>query len=126
MTDTINVADLVRYDPARNCFVLRGTNVKQTCNCLPDSPFHWAHNPRPSIFFNDLQFRAKGISEKSTAQLATESVDRRRANGEMVNYMHGIGEHTVEKEKRLLAYKQFGIYSKAGPSLKKPNKHEAA
>jgi hypothetical protein len=26
----------------------------------------------------------------------------------------------------LIAYKQFGIYSKAGPSLKKPNKHEAA
>jgi hypothetical protein len=30
------------------------------CKCHPDSPFHWAHNPRPSIFLQDPIFRAKG------------------------------------------------------------------
>ena len=30
------------------------------CKCHPDSPFHWRHNPRPSVFFQDPVFRAKG------------------------------------------------------------------
>jgi len=30
------------------------------CKCRPDSPFHWRHNPRPSIFLQDVAFRAKG------------------------------------------------------------------
>lgn len=121
---TINTLDLVRYDHARNCFVLKGHTVKQTCNCHPDSPFHWAHSPRPSIFMQDVSFRAKGSSDKSIGQVVTDNLEARRAKGEMVGYMHGIGQHTLEKEKHLLAYKQFGIYSKAVPSLKKPNKHE--
>ena len=32
------------------------------CKCHPDSPFHWAHNQRPSIFFQDVAFRAKGLA----------------------------------------------------------------
>ena len=35
----------------------------------------------------------------------------------------GIGKTTKDKEEQMLAYKQFGVYSKATPS-KKPNKHE--
>ena len=34
---------------------------KLTCNCHPDSPYHWAHNKRPSIFMQDQAFRAKGV-----------------------------------------------------------------
>jgi hypothetical protein len=30
------------------------------CKCHPESPFHWRHNPRPSIFLQDPVFRAKG------------------------------------------------------------------
>jgi hypothetical protein len=30
------------------------------CKCHPESPFHWRHNPKPSIFFQDPVFRAKG------------------------------------------------------------------
>lgn len=123
MTD-INTLDLVRYDPTRNCFVLKGPAVKQTCNCHPDSPFHWAHNKRLSIFAQDISFRPKGTSDKGVGQIQSDVVEKRRAAGEMVGYMHGIGQHTLEKEKQLIAYKQFGVYSKAGPSLKKPNKHE--
>lgn len=121
----MNILDLVRYDTARNCFVLKGSSVpKQTCNCHPDSPFHWAHNPRPSVFAQDVTFRAKGSSDKSIGQVVTDNLDARRAKGEMVGYMHGIGSHTLKKEIHLLAYKQFGIYSKAKPSIRNPNKHE--
>jgi hypothetical protein len=35
---------------------------KQTCNCHPHSPFHWAHNKQPSIFMQDATFRAKGTA----------------------------------------------------------------
>jgi hypothetical protein len=58
MIDTIA---LTRYDPVLNCFVLKGTMKKPTCNCHPDSPFHWAHNKQPSIFLQDVAFRAKGV-----------------------------------------------------------------
>jgi len=57
MIDTIA---LTRYDPVLNCFVLKGNMKKLTCNCHPDSPFHWVHNKRPSIFLQDPLFRAKG------------------------------------------------------------------
>lgn len=58
---TTPVLDLVEYNPALNCFVLKGLMKKQPCKCHPDSPFHWAHNPRPSIFLQDVAFRAKGV-----------------------------------------------------------------
>jgi hypothetical protein len=57
MIDTIA---LTRYDPERNCFVLKGTMKKLACNCHPNSPFHWAYNKQPSIFLQDVAFRAKG------------------------------------------------------------------
>jgi hypothetical protein len=95
----VKVLDLVRYDPERNCFVLRGTNVEQTCNCHPNSPFHWMHDKRPSIFLQDIAFRAKGVA---------------------VTMEPGL---TVSQS--LLAYKQFGIYSRAQPNVKPSlNKHE--
>ena len=99
MSDTINVADIVRYDPVRNCFVLKGPMKKQPCKCHPDSPFHWAHNTRPSIFLQDVMFRAKGVT------------------------LHV--EDNLTKEQSMIAYKQFGIFSRAHP-LTKPslNKHE--
>lgn len=100
----MQVLDLVRFDHTRNCFVLKGNPMAaQRCNCHPYSPFHWAHNHQPSIFAADPNFRAKGYAEKTSAQHVAE---------------------IAEREKRLTAYKQFGIYSKAGPSLKNPNKHE--
>jgi hypothetical protein len=70
---------------------------KQTCNCHPDSPFHWAHDPRPSIFVKDIYFRpkAKQVYENLT------------------------------KEENLIAYKQFSIHSRAHPKIKPSlNKHE--
>ena len=50
----MKVSDLVRYDPNRECFVLRNNNPP------PLSPFRWREDPRPSIFLKDVYFRAKG------------------------------------------------------------------
>lgn len=123
MTD-IDTLDLVRYDTTKNCFVLKENTVKQTCNCHPDSPFHWAHNRRPSMFVQDYLFRPKGTSDKDAGQIQSDVLEKRRAAGEAVGHMHGLGKHTTEKEKQIIAYKQFGIYSKAKPSIRNPNKHE--
>jgi hypothetical protein len=49
----MKVSDLVRYDPERECFVLRD-------NSPPLSPFRWKEDPRPSIFLKDVYFRTKG------------------------------------------------------------------
>jgi hypothetical protein len=67
------------------------------CKCHPDVPFHWRENPRPSIFMKDPMFRAKGVAM----------------------------DDDLTPEQNLIAYKQFGIFSRAKP-LTKPskNKHE--
>ena len=95
------------------------------CKCHPDSPFHWAHNPRPSIFLQDVAFRAKGESGLTTSQLATAAVEDQRKEGKMIGSIANLGKPTKEKELALIAYKQFGIYSRAHPNVKpSPNKHE--
>lgn len=67
------------------------------CKCHPDSPFLWRNNPRPSIFLRDPLFRAKGFTL----------------------------EENLTREESLLAYKQFGIFSRAQPLIKpSTNKHE--
>ena len=61
----------------------------------PNNPFNWRMRTEPSIFAKDVHFRPKQ---------AAASEDGR--------------------EKKLLEYKQFGIYSRATPNGRKPNKHE--
>ena len=121
----MKVLDLVRYDHDRNCFVLKGSMKHTKCKCHPDSPFHWRENVQPSIFMADPVFRAKGAEGKSTSQLATEYVDSQRELGKMHGSIPNLGRNTKEKEAALIAYKQFGIFSRAHP-LTKPslNKHE--
>jgi hypothetical protein len=71
--------------------------TKQTCNCHPDSPFHWAHVPRASIFVKDIAFRAKTV----------QTYDN------------------LTREENVVAYKQFSIHSRAHPKIKpSKNKHE--
>ena len=96
------------------------------CNCHPNSPFHWAEHPRDSIFFKDVTFRAKGLDGKSGAQIATDVIDKRRETDPMLGTMKNLGSvaNRQKEEERMLAYRQFGIYSKAKPSIKQPNKHE--
>lgn len=51
----MKVSDLVRYDPDRECFVMRDNSPPP-----PLSPFRWREDPRPSIFLRDAYFRTKG------------------------------------------------------------------
>ena len=90
----------------------------------PNNPFNWRLRTEPSIFAKDPYFRAKGPEGKTTGQIMTDFVERQRAKGIEPGAITGLGKTTKEKEERLLAYKQFGIYSKAKASIKQPNKHE--
>jgi hypothetical protein len=67
------------------------------CKCHPNSPFHWASNPRLSIFATDIAFRPKG-----------QAIDE-----------------SLTKEENLIACKQFSIHSRAHPMTKPSlNTHE--
>ena len=90
----------------------------------PNNPFNWRLRTEPSIFYKDITFRAKGPDGKSASQISAEFVENKRMQGIEPGAITGLGKPSKEKEARLLAYKQFGTYSKAVPSTKKPNKHE--
>ena len=95
------------------------------CNCHPDSPFHWASNPRDSMFMKDHTFRAKGDTGMTTSQISSALVEDQRKLGKMSGSIANLGRVTKQKELALIAYKQFGIYSRAQPNVKpSPNKHE--
>jgi len=95
------------------------------CKCHPNSPFHWAEHKRDSIFMADQFFRAKGMEGRSGSQIASDFVEYQRELGKMPGTIHKLGATTKEKELALIAYKQFGIFSRAKPNVKpQPNKHE--
>lgn len=90
----------------------------------PNSPFNWHLRTEPSIFAKDPYFRAKADG-KTDSQRATDTVENRRKNtGKDHGTIAALGKMTKEKEAKLLAYKHFGTYTKATPSIKHPNKHE--
>jgi len=95
------------------------------CKCHPLSPFLWASNPRDSMFMKDHTFRAKGDTGMTTSQIASALVEDQRKLGKMSGSIANLGRVTKEKELALIAYKQFGIYSRAHPNIKPTkNKHE--
>lgn len=95
------------------------------CKCQPNSPFHWRENQQDSMFMRDHTFRAKGVEGKSGAQIATDFVESQRQMGKNVGTIKKLGTQTKEKELALIAYKQFGIFSRANPNVKPTkNKHE--
>lgn len=95
------------------------------CKCQPNSPFHWRENLQESMFMRDHTFRAKGVEGKSGAQIATDFVESQRQMGKNVGTIKKLGTQTKEKELALIAYKQFGIFSRANPNVKPTkNKHE--
>jgi hypothetical protein len=91
------------------------------CNCHPDSPFHWAEKQQLSIFARDNTFTAKNKEGQSIGQIVTTRLDKLREEGQAVGKISGLSK---KNEDAILAYKQFGVYSKAVPSVRKPNKHE--
>ena len=96
-----------------------------SCKCHPDSPFLWRKNPKPSIFMKDHVFRSKGDSGLSASQIASNFVEKEREQGKMSGTIKNMGTLTKQKEAALIAYKQFGIYSRAKSSVKPElNKHQ--
>ena len=95
------------------------------CNCHPLSPFHWAHNPQPSMFLQDIAFRTKGTSGLTASQSASNVVEEQRKEGKMTGSIRNLGKLTREKEMALIAYKHFGTHTRAKPNVKPTlNKHE--
>lgn len=89
----------------------------------PNSPFNWHMRTGPSIFAQDLQFRARKDG-KSNGMVQSESVQRRREAGEDPGTIKNLGAPSFAKDARLLAFKQFGTNVNSGVSIKKKNKHE--
>ena len=87
------------------------------------SPFKWWESREPSIFAQDPYFRAPS-SGKTNSEAQTEQVQRRRAQGELPGHIHNLGKPSKKREEQLLAYRQFGVYSKAQPSIRVRNRHE--
>lgn len=95
-----------------------------TCKCHPDSPFLWMNRTEPSIFAKDHTFCPKGAKGVSAAQLATDVVEEKRREGKMHGTIHGLGSKKAQEE-AVLAYKQFGVFTRAKPNVKPTlNKHE--
>ena len=87
------------------------------------NPFKWRESREPSIFAKDPYFRAPS-SGKTNSEAQTEQVQRRRAQGELPGHIHNLGKPSKKREEQLLAYRQFGVYSKAQPSIRVRNRHE--
>lgn len=81
-----------------------------TCTCHSSSPFLWQQNPRPSIFADDLFFKAKQ-SAKTASQIATDVVARKRKDNINHCTIYGLAK---EREDAIIRSKLMHIYSKAG------------
>lgn len=87
-----------------------------------NNPFNWRMRTEPSIFLKDIYFRARSDG-KTDSQRSSEVTEAKKVNGKSPPVVPGLGEASRVRAEKLLAYKQFGVYSLAQPS-KKPNKHE--
>jgi hypothetical protein len=72
----------------------------------------------------DHTYRAKGVEGKSGAQIASDFVDYQRQLGKSPGTIQRLGTTTREKEEAMLAFKNFGVYSRAVAAKAKPNKHQ--
>ena len=72
------------------------------CTCNEHSPFLWHKHQRDSIFMSDSYFKARGDTGKTTGQIATDAVEKRRAKGEEPGYLQGLSR---KREEEILAPK---------------------
>ena len=94
------------------------------CKCHPDSPFLWRKNPRDSLFMADHTYRAKGKDGRGGSEISSASVEAQRKLGKSPGTIHRLGATTKEKEAAMLAFKNFGVYSRAVAAKAKLNKHQ--
>jgi hypothetical protein len=72
----------------------------------------------------DHVFRSKGQDGLSASQIASNFVEEERRRGKTPGTIKNIGTFTKQKEQALIAYKQFGIYSRAVAAKPQLNKHQ--
>jgi hypothetical protein len=89
----------------------------------PRNPFNWRMRTGPSIFAQDPSFTPRKDG-KSNGEVQSAVIARKVAEGKSPGTIHNLGRQDKGKEAQVLAYRQFGVYSKATPSIKVPNKHE--
>jgi hypothetical protein len=70
----------------------------------------WQQHPRPSVFADDVLFKAKQ-SGKTASQISTEVVKRKRDEGTDLGTIYGLNK---ERDEALLHARSFHVFSKAG------------
>ena len=87
------------------------------CSCHPDTPFHWRHNHRPSIFQQDIIFRPAKTG-RTPSQAATEYVEQARKEGKMAGFIKGVSK---KREEEVLRMRNFSVFSLAGSNKPQSN-----
>lgn len=67
------------------------------------NPFLWRQNTEPSIFADDVHFKAK-VGGRSTSQIASKAVDDGRKKGKMSGTIPGLGT-----EDKYDAYREHAV-----------------
>lgn len=82
------------------------------CKCNPDSPFFWNVNRRPSSFANDPLYKARQGSGKTTSQIMTDVVKKKREDNINHGTIYGLNN---DREAAMLRAKLFNIFTKTKP-----------
>jgi hypothetical protein len=72
----------------------------------------------------DHTYRAKGKDGRAWSDISSAVVETQRQMGKLPGTIHRLGATTKEKENALVAFKQFGVYSRAVVSKPQLNKHQ--
>ena len=91
--------------------------MKLKCSCPHDSPFHWKHDRRPSIFQQDIIFRPSKTGQ-TLSQASTAVVEKAREEGKMAGFIKGVSR---KREEEILRVRNFTIFSLAAKSNAKRN-----
>lgn len=83
--------------------------MKSKCSCPEGSPFHWRHEKRPSIFMDDITFRASKTGQ-TLSQASTAVVEKAREEGKMAGFIKGISR---KREEEILRVRNFTIFTLA-------------
>ncbi len=83
-----------------------------TCKCNPDNPFLWNVNRRPSSFANDPLYKARMGSGKTTSQIMTDVVKKKREDNINHGTIYGLNN---DREAAMLRAKLFNIFTKTVP-----------
>ena len=86
--------------------------TKPKCKCPPDSPFHWKHDQRPSIFLRDPHIKAAATISHNQTMV----IERAREQGKDLSHLPGLSEKVAKMPTRI-SVKEFNIFSRAGAKL---------